>query len=239
MLLHRISLDAPPPPPGSRLALDGEEAWHAVAVKRVCAGDRVELLDGRGGVSVATVTQTDKRKGRAVVTLAVEAFERRPPHSPWVEVWSAMPRPDRAAQMIDQLAQVGAAAWRPLIAERSVTDAQAKGERLARVAGEASKQCGRAWHLHVRPALTVAEAAAWSAAHAGAALLADAEGLSVREAAENGVPERVVLVGPEGGFTEAETGVLRAGGARPLRLGPHVLRTETAAVAGAVALLAR
>ncbi|MFT3686963.1 MAG: RsmE family RNA methyltransferase [Phycisphaerales bacterium] len=239
MSLHRISLDHAPPPAGNTLTLTDEEAWHAVAVKRLQAGDTVELLDGRGTVATAAVTATEKSKRGASIALRIERVEQRPPVSPRVEIWSAVPKADRAAQMIDQLAQAGAAVWRPLISERSVTDADAKLDRLTRIAAEASKQCGRPWHMTLDAPRTIADAAAWAAAHPATTLVTDGAGLPAASAAPVHLTRFVVLVGAEGGFTESELTSLKAAGATPLRLGPHILRTETAAVAAAVALLAR
>ena len=237
MSLHRITLDLSPPPAGQSLIITGDEAWHAVMVKRLQAGDTVELLDGRGIVATAKVTSTDKHKRDAQITLNVQSVSAHPPTSPRVEVWSAVPKADRASQMIDQLAQAGAAVWRPLIAERSVTDADHKAERLHRIATEASKQCGRPWHLALDTPRTIADAAAWAAAHPpGSIFVADADG---QPAADFTSQHLVVLVGPEGGFTPAELASLGEAGVKPLRLGPHILRTETAAIAAAVALLAR
>lgn len=239
MSLHRITLDHSPPPPGSTLSLAGDEAWHAVAVKRLRAGDPVELLDGRGTVATAVVLTTDKRKRDAQVTLRVDRVEHRPPATPHVEVWSAVPKADRASQMIDQLAQAGAAAWRPLLTERSVTEADHKLDRLTRIAAEASKQCGRPWHLTLDTPRTIAQAAQWATKHPGSTLVADGAGVPASAAAAAHLSSFVVLIGPEGGFTDAELTELKAAGALPLRLGPHILRTETAAIAAAVALLAR
>jgi 16S rRNA (uracil1498-N3)-methyltransferase len=236
--LHRITLDAAPPQAGQPLTITGDEAWHAVMVKRLQTGDTVEILDGRGTVANATVTRTDKRKRHAVIDLRVNSIDRHPPTSPCVEVWSAVPKADRASQMIDQLAQAGAAVWRPLITERSVTDADHKADRLHRIAVEASKQCGRPWHLALDTPRTIDDAVAWAGSHpAGSLLVADGDGKPPTAFAS--AEHLVVLVGPEGGFTPAELVTLRAANAASLRLGPHILRTETAAVAAAVALLAR
>jgi len=235
--LHRVSLDAPLPPVGSAVTLAGDEAWHAVAVKRVRGGDSIELLDGRGTVATAAVTASDKRKGGATLTLKVEGVRREPPVRPRVEVWSAVPKGDRSSQMIDQLAQAGAALWRPLESERGVTDADHKIDRLRRIALEASKQCGRAWHMELGAPATVQEAAGLAASSPAVRVLtADADGSGADSA---GADRVVVLVGPEGGFTEDELAALTLAGAGGVRLGPHILRTETAAVAAAVALLSR
>lgn len=240
MSLHRLTLDSTPPAAGSAVTLSGDEAWHAVAVKRVQSGDTVELLNGRGTVATATITATDKSKRGASVALRIDAVRVEPPTSPRLEVWSAVPKADRASQMVDQLAQAGAAVWRPLITARSVTDADHKADRLHRIAVEASKQCGRAWHMEIGPPVTIADAAAWVKANpmpAGAMLVADADGVTPAGAPRAG--HLVVLVGPEGGFTREELETLKGAGGSTVRLGPHVLRTETAAVAAAIALLCR
>ena len=220
------------------MSVTGDEAWHAVTVKRIHAGDTVEVLDGHGTVATAAVERTEKRKGGASVELRVVRVDRHPPTSPRVEIWSAVPKADRAAQMIDQLAQAGAAEWCPLITERSVTDADHKADRLLRIASEASKQCGRPWHLTLGAPRTVADGAK-AAGKPGrhTVLFADADGQP--PTAFSPSDSLTVLVGPEGGFTATEIGLLREAGASALRLGPHILRTETAAVAAAVALLAR
>lgn len=240
MSLHRLTLDSTPPAAGSAVTLTGDEAWHAVAVKRVQAGDTVELLDGRGTVATATITATDKHKRGASVALRINAVRVDPPTSPRLEIWSAVPKADRASQMVDQLAQAGAAVWRPLITARSVTDADHKADRLHRIALEASKQCGRAWHMELGAPITVADAAAWTKANprpAAALLVTEATGTPPADAPRAG--HIVALIGPEGGFTPAELSLLASAGAATVRLGPHVLRTETAAVAAAVALLCR
>ncbi len=240
MSRHRLTLETTPPAAGTLFSFTGDEAWHAVAVKRVQQGDTVELLDGQGTVATATVTGSQKRKRDALLDLRVESVRQEPPTSPRVEVWSAVPKADRAAHMIDQLAQAGAAAWRPLVASRSVTDADHKSERLHRIATEASKQCGRAWHMTIGAPASIADATAWSAAHKPptcAMLVADADGSRPSDLPL--ADHLVVLIGPEGGFTDAELASLRAANAGTVWLGPHVLRTETASVAAAVALLCR
>ncbi len=131
--------------------------------------------------------------------------------------------------MIDQLSQLGAAAWRPLLTARGErTDFRT--DRLERIAEEAAKQCGRAWTLEIGPPLPIAEALALPGA-----LLADAAG---RPASPLLGEAAALLVGPEGGFTPEEIAAADAAGVPRLRLGAHILRIETAAAAGAAALLA-
>ena len=62
------------------MSVTGDEAWHAVTVKRIHAGDTVEVLDGHGTVATAAVERTEKRKGGASVELRVVRVDRHPPH---------------------------------------------------------------------------------------------------------------------------------------------------------------
>lgn len=140
--------------------------------------------------------------------------------------------------MIDGLSQVGAAAWRPLITERTVVEPRAgKLERLQRIAEESLKQCGRAWLLEIGSPIGFAAALRGAHERGDALVVADAAGGAPPPLAA-GAPVTLV-VGPEGGLTDRESTLAREHGAAAIRLGPHILRIETAAVVGAAALLAR
>lgn len=236
MAPHRLFIPAPIPSPGCVVVVEGDEARHA-AVKRLEAGEAVELLDGDGGIAQARVQRCEPGK-QATVEVVVDSVEHRPPVSPALHVWSATPKRDRADQLIEQLSQAGAASWSPLTTRRGVVDPRdSKLDRLQRVAVESMKQCGRAHLLQVRPARTLDDLLRWLGnAPRRAACCADAAG-----AAEfrPDAAEIVLLVGPEGGWDADELELLRAAGVAFLRLGPHVMRIETAAAIGAGTLLCR
>lgn len=261
MPAHRFYADGPIDALASgRRVFSGDEARHAV-VKRLTAGERVEVLDGAGRVGVGVVESirrgTGKREQPEVVVL-IERVDERPPVRPAVQVWAAAPKGDRLAWMIEQLAQAGAARVGLVIADRSVSDASGPAvERLNRIAREAGKQSGRAHAMIVdgpRPlAGLVAEAVAPAAETPGGSaavltLFADACGAALPALwpgpdavgpAGPTMPGAVrVFVGPEGGWSEAERQRFSDLGVRAWRLGPHVLRVETAAVLAAGLVLA-
>jgi 16S rRNA (uracil1498-N3)-methyltransferase len=164
---------------------------------------------------------------------------------PWIEMAVALPRGSHADEMVDALAQLGAAALTPLVTERAGPAARAESEgrrlRFARIAREAGKQSGRLWNLHIGPSLDFEGLAA-----RGEAVLVRCDprggaGLGLGSLA-NGAFTRarplIVAIGPEGGFTPAEDEWLESRGATPLWLGPHTLRTETAASAALAVLVA-
>ncbi len=231
MGLHRIHLDGPVPGAGGEVLVSGDEAQHALRVKRVEVGDRVELLDGCGQVGVGALLEGEKerRSGQWMVRIRVERVERVAPTSPRLEVLSAAPKGDRLDDMIDQLAQVGVASWGPLACERAVVDPrEGKMQRLARRAREASKQCGRAWALEVGAERTLGEVLG------GRVVLAHAAG-GAYAPSSHGVVR--LLVGPEGGFSERELAQAVDAGATIASFGPHAMRIETAAVVASGVIL--
>lgn len=235
MAEHRIlAPDAAHAHPGDTLRLSGEEAHHAARVKRLGPGDRVGLLSGSGRVAWATIRGVSKlRSGEWELELAVEQVRDEPPPAPALHVLAAAPKSDRVEQMIDQLSQVGAASWSPLLVTRTVVDPRpARLDRLARVALESAKQCGRAWALTIGPAMTLAEALAADAdtrivvAHQSGARFEPDGSARLR-----------LLVGPEGGLTDEEIGLARDAGASIASFGPHTMRIETAAAAACAIVL--
>ena len=216
--------------PGAVLLVEGEEANHAARVKRVRAGEPVEVFDGRGLVARAEVVRAEAGK-RAVLEVAVGDHRRVAPVRPRVEVWCPPPKGDRLETMIDQLSQVGAAAWRPLRTERSERD-RFRGDRLHRAAVEGAKQCGRGWLLEIGDWIGLE-----GAIGDPRVVLGDAGGRLFEPGATG--PDTVLLVGPEGGWTARELDRAHAAGRPVVRFGAHAMRIETAAVASAACLLAR
>lgn len=230
---HRIHHPLADAAAGGQLTITGDEAQHAVRVKRVEAGSTVGIFDGAGRVATARVTRIgkDQRSREWSLTLAVERVRAEPAPAPRLEVWSAVPKGGRLEDMIDGLSQAGVAAWAPLRSSRSVAEPTGhKLDRLARIVIESAKQCGRAWLMEVGEGGDVSAAFE----HAGV-IIADASGPPYGPGA---VPARArLLVGPEGGWTAQELEAARAAGATVASFGPHVMRIETAAVAAAAIVL--
>jgi len=216
--------DADPDAP--TLEVRGEEARHALRVKRLGPGDAVLVLTGRGHVVRAAVERGGKARGEWSLALRVEGVEIAAPPAPRVELWTAPPKGPRLEQLIDQASQAGAASWAPLVSERTVVEPrEARLERLARVAAESAKQSGRAWVLSIEVGGSLDDAL--DAPSGVSVVVADASG---EPCTPSTAPAVRLLVGPEGGWTESEMARARASGARVARFGPHAMRVETAAV---------
>ena len=225
---------------GSSVEVTGDEAHHAVAVRRLRVGESVVLTDGSGTSVTGEVASTGKR----VFALTVSSVRVAPEPDPAVVVVQALPKGDRGELAVEMLTEIGVAEIVPWAASRSV--AVWKGERavksLARwrsTAREAAKQARRSWFPVVADPATTGEVAALLAgADLGVVLH---EGAAVPLASLD-VPASgriVVVVGPEGGLTDDEIAAFAAAGARPVVLGAEVLRTSTAGVAAVAALLSR
>ena len=225
---------------GSLVEVTGDEAHHAVAVRRLREGERVVLTDGLGTSVLGSVASTGKRQ----LTVAVDSVERADRPDPAFTVVQALPKGDRGELAVEVLTEVGVDVVVPWAASRSV--AVWKGERAARshakwqaTAREAAKQSRRSWLPTVAQLASTADLATVVAeADLAVALHEDATTpLSAVDVPASG--RIVVVVGPEGGIAPDELAALADAGARSVRLGAEVLRTSTAGVVAVAALLAR
>jgi len=222
---------------GSEVELTGDEAHHAVAVRRMRVGEAVVLTDGRGRRATGEVADTGKRRLLVKVTEVAE----QPEPTPAITVVQAIPKGDRGELAVEVLTEVGVATLVPWAASRSV--AVWKGERAAKslarwrsTAREAAKQARRSWFPQVTEmAGTAGVLDLVAAADLAVVLHEEATGPLPPAPATGNV---LVVVGPEGGVSPEELDALVAAGAVPVRLGTEVLRTSTAGLAAVSALLA-
>ena len=222
---------------GAEVEVSGDEAHHAVAVRRLRVGELVVLTDGRGTSVTADVTSTGKRVFVGRATEVVTSPEPRPS----VTVVQALPKGERGELAVEVLTEIGVARVVPWAAARSV--AVWRGERAAKsharwraTAREAAKQARRSWFPEVDEMAGTADAVATVRA-ADLAVVLHEEG-SQPLPAVGAAEQVVVVVGPEGGLTDDEVAAFVEAGAVSVRLGSEVLRTSTAGVAAVAALLA-
>ncbi len=225
-------------PAGGHAVLDGPEGRHAATVKRLRPGETVLLGDGRGGLAHAVVAAT----GRDVVELTIGSRCSVPLPSPRVVVAQALVKGDRGELAVELATEAGVDALVPWTAARCVAR-WAEGPRgdkgLARwraTAREAAKQARRAWVPPVVEPVSTRALAARVAAAACALVLHEGATTPLTEVVLPGAGEILLVVGPEGGITDDELGLLGAAGAQPVRLGPEVLRASSAAAVALGAL---
>lgn len=225
---------------GAVVEVTGDEAHHAVAVRRLRVGEQVVLTDGEGRSITGSVASTGKRVFGVEVGSVVSVD--RP--APAFTVVQALPKGERGELAVEVLTEVGVDVVVPWAASRSV--AVWKGERAVKsharwqaTAREAGKQSRRSWLPTVTPLAStdsvrdlVADADLAVVLHEGATV--PLTGVDVPAAGRV-----VVVVGPEGGIAPDELALLEAAGAVTVRLGDEVLRTSTAGVVAVAALLSR
>lgn len=222
-------------PTEGRFRLDPDESKHLLRVSRREVGDRVEVFNGRGLSVVARVVAGGKNSAE----LEVEGppILEAPPDC-LIEIGAAAPKGDRFDWLVEKAVELGVARLVPLTTERSVVDPRgSKLDRLRRAIIEASKQSGRSRLMELSPPAALRS---FLVAADGVRLVADPRGAAPQSwpRIDRGATARLV-VGPEGGLTDAETALAEGLGWTPVRLGPHILRVETAVLAGAAAILAR
>lgn len=230
------------PAVGDIATIDGDEGFHAATVRRIRSGEHLVLSDGAGVLADCVVTGVDKRSLSAKVT------ERRaaPRACPAVTVVQAIPKAERAELAVELATEAGADAFVAWQADRCV--ARWDGERAEKglrrwraVARSAARQSRRAWIPDVSGPLTTRQLCDRLTGTPGAVTLILHESAQRRLA---DVPlaqaqSITLVVGPEGGISDAERDALTAVGAVAVVLGPTVLRTSSAAAValGAVGVL--
>jgi 16S rRNA (uracil1498-N3)-methyltransferase len=225
---------------GGSVELTGGEARHAVVVRRTRVGEQVALTDGCGTTVVGTVSDA----GKTSLSVTVVEVHKASAESPRLVVVQAIPKGDRGELAVEMLTEVGVDVVVPWAASRSV--AVWRGERAAKslakwrsTAREAAKQSRRSWFPSVAEMVRTPDVVDLLRDAALAVVLHEggAERLAALEVPAEG--DVVVVVGPEGGISDEELAAFAEAGAEPLRLGRSVLRTSTAGVAAAAALLSR
>lgn len=226
---------------GGRLELPPETLRHAVSVLRLRDGAVCRVFDGRGAEYHATLSLAGRRSGTAVLTGVAAA-----PTTPALplRLLQGIARGEHMDLAVQKAVELGVTEIWPIRCQRSLSGAGHRhlDKRLQHWQGvlrAAAEQCGRNELPRLDPPRDL-DAALAELPEPGLRIVADPEGAppglwrSVRPQAGPGTVN--LLVGPEGGLEEAEVVLARSAGFLGLRLGPRVLRTETASIVGLAAL---
>jgi 16S rRNA (uracil1498-N3)-methyltransferase len=213
--------------PNAVFALDARVAQH-VRVLRLREGDAITLFDGCGGEVPAALTRIDKREVLATTSSHI-AVEREMQRS--VTLYPALIANDRLDWQVQKATELGVAAIQPTYTERSQRipgDVEKRVEHWRGVAIAACEQCGRNQIPKIHAPITLGDALATISDQS--IVLLDADG-SMDKSSATSASSIAVFIGPEGGFSPSELDALRKRCDHRLRLGPTVLRAETAAIA--------
>jgi 16S rRNA (uracil1498-N3)-methyltransferase len=222
---------------GACIELSDTAANHVARVLRLPVGAPLILFNGSGGEFEATINTIDKRR----VLVDVGSFqdkEREPP----LQIWLAqgISRGERMDYTIQKAVELGVSRIVPLFTEHC--GVQLSGERLEKrikhwqgVVISACEQCGRNRIPRIDTPVTLTQWLAMPGEGLRLVLAPEAEHALAQLPAPGGPV--TLLIGPEGGLSDQEIALAKQAGYAGLRLGPRILRTETAAVAALAAML--
>jgi 16S rRNA (uracil1498-N3)-methyltransferase len=212
---------------GMTVRIEGNPAHYLARVMRVAPGDIVILCDDATGEWAARVSDAGKRD----VVVEVAELLRLREDVPDLWLCPALLKKDRFDMVLEKATELGIARIQPLLTRRCVAD-KLNLERARAITIEAAEQCARtALPELAEPVKLDALLAGWPEGRA--LFFADEQGgepAAPAFSAHQG--PAAIITGPEGGFDEAERAAIRAHpAARPISLGPRILRGETAAIA--------
>jgi 16S rRNA (uracil1498-N3)-methyltransferase len=211
-----------------RITLDAAGSHHLLRVVGIAPGETVEVFDRTGEVARAELVGVEQGAAVLAVVERVAAIARP---QRWLLV--GVVRPAAMELVLRMGTELGLDHLWPVWTERTVRKASERRDRWVRIAESAAEQCGRATVPTIASPRPLEEALAEVPCSDRFVALPGVSGLSAAPSAD-----AAIVVGPEGGLTPREIEHAQTLGYRAMTLGPHTLRTETAAIA-ALAWLAR
>ena len=216
------------------ITITGDDLRHIRTVLRKQPGDLLTLLDGQGKEYTVRITAIEKAE---IDTEIVDRRERHPSF-PAIVLGQGLPKSDKMDLIVQKATELGVSSIVPLMTERTIVkvrDEEKRGERWQKIAREAAMQCGRpdipqvkairSFSTFIRSLVPGPETLLLIPWEEGTELVKNV----IRRHLD--ATHVVVLIGPEGGFSQAEADAAKDRGFHLVSLGPNILRTETAAMA--------
>lgn len=216
--------------------MNKEESLHAQKVLRMAQGDVCQAIL-EGSLYAAHIAQTGEE-----VLLELEEMLPSPEPSVRITLYQGLPKGDKMEYILQKCTEMGVHRFVPVTFSRCVVkwekkDTDKKLPRWQRIALEAAKQSGRALVPQVEAPISLKEMLSRIPGHEKTLIPWEEErGNGIRKKWQ-GEKDVAIIIGPEGGMDEKEVAQMAALGAVPVTLGPRILRTETAGLAAACALL--
>jgi len=226
--------------PGREVELPVQAGEHLARVLRLDRGHPLRLFDGSGDEYEAELASLAKRSVTARVLESAEAEDRESPLR--ITLAQGIARGEKMDWILQKATELGVARIVPIVTDRTEVklDAERAERRVAHweaVVASACEQCGRSRLPEVGEPVKLADWAASLDESAGLRLALNPEGdLTPRDLPASA--HATLAVGPEGGLSSHDLAALGAAGFRGLRLGPRILRTETAGLAALAAMQA-
>jgi 16S rRNA (uracil1498-N3)-methyltransferase len=216
---------------GVQVELDAGQTNYLGNVMRLGVGAELLLFDDISGEWLARIAEAGKKR----MTLAVDRRTREPESVP--DVWLAFAPVKRAQTdwLVEKATELGVARLLPVMTQRTVAE-RVRLDRLESIAIEAAEQCGRTRVPQMVEPLPLKKFVEGLDPERHFYFADEGGGDPLASAYREG--PAVILIGPEGGFTDEERAFVRGSGASPISLGPRILRAETAALAALAVYMA-
>ncbi len=218
---------------GESISISDMDLLHQwMKVLRYTGGEQVVLIDGKGGQIMGVIDKLNVREARIrVVERESQELQTRPALA---LCFSPLKR-ELTELVLQKGTELGVAIFQPILCERTIKD-RLNQERLERILKEATEQSGRVWLPEIRPFCTLKEAIELFGLQGGYFA-----SLQATDGVFHGVKDPTLdacslFIGPEGGWTAGEEQFAIEKGLRLIKVSAHVLRAETACIAG-IALL--
>jgi 16S rRNA (uracil1498-N3)-methyltransferase len=213
------------------LTLRGDESKHLIRVLRKNVGDRIFVTDGNEMMYEAVIADIGKTDTRCTI-----AAMHRKYHEPSLDVTiavSLLKNPARFDYLVEKITELGVRTILPFSCEHTISSNE-KHERLEKIALSAMKQCGRSWLPRIQPMQSF-KFLIENSSHYQLKFIFHEKTDSLHTVASElklheDIHSVLIVIGPEGGFTEEEIAHAVHAGFKSISLGARRLRTETAAV---------
>lgn len=231
-MLSLFFVDNLPTSVGATYEFDSDDAYHAIKVLRIAAGEIFNLSDGAGSWSRVSVNNVNKKS--MTVTVLETGFEE--PLTEQFTIVQAIPKGDRIKESIEMSTEGGVdriVMWK---AARSIGRADEKLEKLQLTAREASKQSRRFRIPRVSGVATTDQVVDEIAKADLALVFHESATSTISRAITAGAQKVLIIIGPEGGLTDEEVETFAAAGAKVVLMGRPILRSAHAGLAAMAAV---
>jgi 16S rRNA (uracil1498-N3)-methyltransferase len=231
-MLTLFFVDNLPTTVGATYEFDSEDAFHAIKVLRIAAGEIFNLSDGAGAWSRVSVNNVNKKS--MTVTVLESGFEEALTEQ--FTIVQAIPKGDRIKESIEMSTEGGVdriVMWK---AVRSIGRADEKIEKLQSTAREASKQSRRFRIPQVSGVASTDQVVDEIAKSDLAFVFHESASSSISQAVTKGAKKVLIIIGPEGGLTDEEVSTFAAAGAKVVLMGRPILRSAHAGLAAMAAV---
>lgn len=222
----------------SSLTIRDDESKHLVRVLRKEVGDRIFATDGNDTMYEVELAVIGKTFTRCDIIAMHRKYNE--PHADVTLAVSLLKNPSRFEYLVEKSTELGVRTIIPLQCERTIRHRE-KHDRLEKIALSAIKQCGRSWMPRILPLQSyetlISSAGRWPLKFIPHEHADRTQTIAAEFKHHADIHSVLIVIGPEGGFSDLEIACAQESGFKPVSLGPRRLRVETAAVAALAQLL--